>query len=159
MRERIEIRAQEPVARCLMRRLTVPRIYFEAQWPGLPGHRIDVLAIDRDGMADAHLVEIRSKAKDAIDQVPGLLKAAAPYRWIAFLRGSEDEKSALAIVDQSCLYVPEKAGRVGIIEYFEMANHELGANVRLPAERFPEPTYDLSVAFAAANKASIQFGD
>ena len=43
MRDRLELRALDPVARCLIRRLTVPRIYFEAPWPAMPGDRVDVL--------------------------------------------------------------------------------------------------------------------
>src|ERR1700761_6217954 len=49
MRDRLELRAQDPVARCLIRQLIVPRIYFETEWPGLADSRVDVLAIDRDG--------------------------------------------------------------------------------------------------------------
>jgi hypothetical protein len=58
MPDRIELRGRNVVAQCLIRQLVVPRIYFEAEWPGMSGVRADVLAIDRDGRGDAHLVEI-----------------------------------------------------------------------------------------------------
>src|SRR5438067_6229073 len=94
MRDRLELRAEDPVARCLIRRLMVPRIYFEADWPAIAGGRVDVLAIDRDGVGDVHLVEIRRKAADALAAIPKLLAARAPFRWIAFLRGTEDGQAA-----------------------------------------------------------------
>jgi hypothetical protein len=158
MRDRIELRAQDPVAQCLIRQLIVPRIYYEADWPGLANGRADVLAIDRDGVGDAHLVEIRRSAGEALAQIQKLLKARSPFRWIAFLRGTEDEATKLALTAQDILYPPDTAGRVGVIEIVEMAGGDLGANVRIKAERFPTPAYDLAAAFVASHQATIQFG-
>lgn len=159
MRDRIELRAQDAVARCLIRRLMVPRIYYEAEWPGLAGYRIDVLAIDRDGVGDAHLVEIRRDAKDALALASRLLDARAPYRWIAFLRGTEDEGSLRSLTSHAPLYREGMAGRIGVIEIIHMASDDLGANVRIAAERFPTPTYDLSMAFSSSHEPQIKFGD
>ena len=58
----------------------VPRVYFEADWPGMANESADVLAIDRDGMGDAHIVEIRKNAADALAKVPSLLLARALFR-------------------------------------------------------------------------------
>ena len=157
MPDRIELRAQNPVAECLVRQLVVPRVYFEVEWGGMPGERVDVLAIDRDGRGDAHIVEIRGNAASALAMVPRLLAARAPYRWIAFLRGSEDEAATAALAAQEILYPSETAGRVGVIEIVEMAGNDLGASVRLKAERFPTPTYDLAAEFAASHQASIEY--
>lgn len=157
MPEHLELRAREPVARCLIRQLIVPRVYYEADWPGMTDGRVDVLAIDRDGMGDTHLVQIRKGAAAALDLVPGLLRARAPFRWIAFLRGSEDEVSAPALVSQEILYAPDTAGRVGVIEIVQMAGNDLGANVRIKAERFPTPTYDIAAQFAASHEAQHQY--
>jgi hypothetical protein len=157
MRDRIELRAYNPIAQCLIRQLVVPRIYFEAQWPGMPGAPVDVLAIDRDGRGDAHLVEIRRAAADALAIVPRLLQARAPFRWIAFLRGTEDEAAAAALISQESLYPAGIAGRVGVIEVVEMAGNDLGANVRIKAERFPTPTYEWAAEFADKHQASIQY--
>lgn len=157
MPDRIELRAQNPIAECLIRQLVVPRIYFDAEWPGMSGVRVDVLAIDRDGRGDAHLVEIRRNAADALAMVPQLLTARAPFRWIAFLRGTEDAAATLALVSQESLYPANTPGRVGVIEIVEMAGHDLGANVRIKAERFPTPTYELAAEFAASHEASIQY--
>lgn len=157
MRDWIELRALNPVASCLIRQLVVPRIYFDAEWPGMPGVPADVLAIDRDGRGDAHLVEIRRNAADALALVPRLLEARAPFRWIAFLRGTEDAAATAALISQDILYPRDAAGRVGVIEIVEMAGNDLGANARMKAERFSTPTYEWAVAFAASHEASIQY--
>jgi hypothetical protein len=146
-----------PIAHCLLRQLVVPRIYFNAEWPGMPGVDVDVLAIDRDGHGDTHLVEFRRGAADALALVPRLLEARAPFRWIAFLRGTEDEAATAALTSQELLYPPDTAGRVGVIEVVEMAGNDLGANVRIKAERFPTPTYEWAAEFAASHQASIQY--
>jgi hypothetical protein len=159
MRDQLELRALDPVGRCLIRRLMVPRIYYDADWPGLADGRVDLLAIDRDGVGDAHLVEIRRDAAVALACAPRLLTARAPYRWIAFLRGTEDGDSELALVSQTPLYQAGVAGRVGVIEIVEMAGAELGANVRLAAERFPTPAYDIATAYSSTHEAQIQFGE
>ncbi len=156
MRDRIELRARDAVATCLIRRLTVPRIYFEAEWP-LAATRVDLLAIDRDGVGDAHLVEIRRVAADALAAAEGLQKASAPFRWIAFLRGTEDEASGLALIGERGLIVPGSSGRIGIIEIVE-AGSDLGANIRLAAERFSDAVYDVATQFSGSHKANIQFG-
>jgi hypothetical protein len=158
MRDRIELRAQNPVAHCLIRQLIVPRIYFEADWPGMEGDRVDVLAIDRDGVGEAHIVEIRRQAAEALAVIPRLLAARAPYRWIAFLRGTEDEASGEALASQQVLYPTDTSGRIGVIEIVEMAGGDLGANVRIKAERFPTPVYDIVGAFTSSHQATIQFG-
>jgi hypothetical protein len=158
MRDRLELRAQDPVARCLIRQLIVPRIYFDADWPGLSDGCVDVLAIDRDGVGDVHLVEIKRRAADAVGWISTLKAAQAPFRWIAFLRGTEDEAVGALLASQEILYPPDTGGRIGVIEIVEMAGGDLGANVRIKAERFPTPTYDLAAGFVSSHQAQIQFG-
>lgn len=158
MRNRLEIRAREGVARCLIRRLLVPRVYFEAEWPEAGGERFDVLVIDRDGVGDPHLVEIREKAADALAIASKLMSTPVPYRWLAFLQGTEDEASTLALASQAPLYQEGVAGRIGVIEIVRMAGDTLGANVRLVAERFPTPAYELAGRFSTTHAAQMQFG-
>jgi hypothetical protein len=157
MRDRIELRALNPVASCMIRQLVVPRIYFDAEWPGMPGAPVAVLAIDRDGRGDAHLIEIRKNAAEALALVPGLLKARAPFRWVAFLPRTEDAVATAALKSQDMLYPQDAAGRVGVIDIVEMAGDNLGANVRIKAERFSTPTYEWAAEFAASHEASIQY--
>jgi hypothetical protein len=136
----------------------VPRVYFDAEWPGLHDARVDVLVIDRDGAGDTHLAEVKRTAADALALAPQLLDAKAPYRWIAFLRGTEDTAAVTALVSQAQLYREGVAGRIGVIEIVEMAGDELGANVRLVAERFPTPAYEMASAYSSTHEAQIQFG-
>lgn len=121
------------------------------------GH-IDLLAIDRDGVGDAHLVEIRHKLSDALACTARLLDARAPYRWIAFFRGTEDKGSEDALLSEEPLYVAGQAGRVGVIEVVTMAGNELGANVKRSAERFATPVYEMATVYSNTHEAQIQFG-
>ena len=158
MRDRLELRALDPVARCLIRRLIVPRIYFEAEWPADGPVHVDVLAIDRDGVGDAHLVEVRRNASDALARAAFLLGASAPFRWVAFLAATEDAESARALASQEPLMDPARPGRVGVIELVEKGE-ELGASVRIAAERFLVTVHEVATAFSASHKAHIQFGE
>ena len=159
MRDRLELRALDPVARCLIRRLMVPRIYFEAEWPADRPVHVDVLAIDSDGVGDAHLIEVRRAAPDALARVPFLLGATAPFRWIAFVAGTEDDASARALVSHDSLCPPGRPGRVGVIEITELPGGDLAASVRISAERFLVTVHEIATAFSASHKAHIQFGE
>ena len=157
MRDRIELRAREAVAQCLIKRLTVPRIYFEAAWP-LADSPVDLLAIDSNGIGDAHVVQIKRRAPDALRDATRLIEhVKAPFRWIAFMFGTDDEESRRAIVTEDGLIDPKRAGRVGVIEIVEIRG-ELAAKVRIGAERFPDAVYDVATAFSGSHKAHIQFG-
>ncbi len=157
MRNQLELRALDPVGRLLIRRLIVPRIYYEAQWPGFAGGKIDLLAVDRDGTGDAHLVEIKHDARDALALAAPLVDAVAPYRWVAFFRGTEDAASIEALVSHDPLYRKGSPGQVGVIEVFAMEGGELGAVVRMAAERFPTPAYEMAQEFARTHEAQIRF--
>jgi hypothetical protein len=159
MRDRLELRALDPVARCLIRRLMVPRIYFEAQWPADRPVHVDVLAIDSDGVGDAHLVEVRRTAANALARVPFLLDASAPFRWVAFLAGTEDVESLRALASQEILSDLARPGRIGVIEVVELPGGDLGANVRITAERFLVAVHEVATAFSSSHKAHIQFGE
>ena len=54
--QRLEHRGREAVADCLIRDLMVPNIYFDANWPNAQ-LQADVLAIDRAGTGDVHVVQ------------------------------------------------------------------------------------------------------
>lgn len=156
MPERFELRAREAVARCLIRRLVVPRVYFAPHWPNETGAAVDVLVIDRNGAGDVHVIEIKRTAKDAIATIPSLLKIDAPYRWIAFRAGTEDRKTALSLLSEAALYPKDSAGKIGVIEVVESMGG-LGANVKITAERFPGRYYDLATRFAETHDADIEY--
>jgi hypothetical protein len=57
------------------------------------------------------------------------------------------------------LFAENSAGRVGVIDIVTMAAGDLGANVRISAERFPDRMYDVAKTFSDSHKANIQFGE
>jgi len=134
----------------------VPRIYYAADWPGIADGKIDLLAIDRNGVGDAHLVEIRRTAKEAVACAPRLLAGRAPYRWVAYFRDSQAIANNAEISNEH-LYIPGSPGRIGLIEIAEQATDELIANVRLTAERFATPVYEMATSFSNTHEAQIQF--
>jgi hypothetical protein len=120
---------------------------------------VDLLAIDRDGVGEVHLVEVKYHAPRALEAARPFLSARAPYRWLAFFRGTEDDATKYAFDTRSGLFISGQAGRIGLIEVTELAGDELGANVQLSAERFATPANDLAKAFSNSHKAQIQFGE
>ena len=82
----------------------------------------------------------------------------APSGRVAFLRGTEDADTERALLFEDVLFARDTAGRVGVIEVVKMEGGALGANVRIPAERFPGAFYDVATAFSGSHKADIQFG-
>jgi hypothetical protein len=50
-------RAKNAIQDFLIRKLLLPKIYLDSEWSG---HRVDVLAVDRTGVGDLHVVELTS---------------------------------------------------------------------------------------------------
>ena len=73
------------------------------------------------------------------------------------MRGTEDAAATLALTSYGCLYARSTAGRVGVLEIVELAGNDLDATVRIKAERFPTPTYQLAASFAASHEAAHQY--
>jgi hypothetical protein len=73
-------------------------------------------------------------------------------------RASTCSSSTATLVSQAQLYREGVAGRIGVVEIVEMAGDELGANVRLVAERFPTPVYEMASTYSSTHEAQIQFG-
>jgi hypothetical protein len=127
--ENVELRALEPVTRCLIQHLMVPTVYWEAPWGG---GKADLLAVDRAGTGDVHLVEIKIGKTDLDKTICQLRKRPADYRWIAYfpekLQKVDPEKLPKRLFDA----VP---GRIGVIQLFMMANQEIGARILIKAEK------------------------
>lgn len=158
-------RCFEPVGRSLMRALIVPKIYFERAWPPPEGAyfaRVDVVAIDRAGTGDVHVVEIKKSLADALaDGVPAIMDVSAHYRWVAY-QGEGLRPvgmSALLSLQSEKPLLPKKGmGRIGVIEVVRMAGGDLGANIRLKAERFQPGDIDALVQeFQRREKPDIEF--
>lgn len=155
--QQLEHRAREAVARCLIRQLTVPKVYFDAKWPPDGTHQVDVLAVDRAGTGDLHVVEVKFSANVAFAAIAELLPVPAQFRWIAFFRATADSQTELNLIGKQPLYPPNGMGRVGVIEVVQMANDDLGANVRIRAERFMGSFRTQVEQFVTSVPADIQF--
>lgn len=149
----LEQRALEPVARALIRRLMVPKVYFRAPWPDA-STVADLVAIDRAGTGDVHVVEIKGSARSALAPraVDRLIQVPAHYLWLAFPRPRHPPNYA-----DAALYLADGPGRIGILELVSMPGDTLGANLALPAERFHEHLEDETLRFVRSTKPDISF--
>jgi hypothetical protein len=148
-----------------MRALMLPKVYFERTWPppkGTHSFCVDVVAIDRDGTGDVHVVEIKRSLADALaDGVHAIMDVPAHYRWVAY-QGEGLRPfgmSAMLSLQSEKPLLPKKGmGRIGVIEVVRMAGGDLGANIRLKAERFQPGDLDVLVQdFQRREKPDIEF--
>jgi hypothetical protein len=92
----------------------------------------------------------------ASDEKLGVMTLAEALR-VAYLRGTEDADASLALISKEPLNAKDSPGRVGVIQFFETAGGDAGANVVVKADRFPGGFYDLSRAFSASHNADQQY--
>jgi len=149
-------RALEPIARRLFTYLTVPEIYFDAGWPTERDERVDVIAIDRAGSGDPHLVEVKVTWDDVMGAIPALMARPASYKWVAYFGETASPATKAALADNSILFPAEGSGRVGVISIVRMAGDELGANVQIKAERFPSTYYPEVDAFVQNHRPAFR---
>ena len=114
-------RCLEPVAKCLVQHLMVPKIYFERTWAKT--NRPDVIAVDRAGTGDIHVVEVKQMLKEALEFAGKVMLIPAHYKWVAYqgegLR-EPDVKSVRELMSQRPLLPGAGMGRVGVIEVIQM---------------------------------------
>jgi hypothetical protein len=154
-----EYQSRYLVAKYLINRLMLPNIYLGVGWPKDSDPVVDVLAIDRCGSGDAHLVLIRRSISEALKCVNELFERPGPYRWFAYKKEDEDKDLIPEWIDKEVIYPPNSAGRIGIIEFTEIGFYKAEINVRLTPERFPGHFYNISKEFSSSHKADIQFED
>jgi|GEM_PF-3507478 len=157
-----EERCYEPIARCLIRSLIVPRIYFERIWPRSGGSRIDIIAIDRAGTGDIHVVEVCKTLNESLTEgVEIIAKIPAHYRWVAFQGEGllpHNEDAEFKLLSEEPLLPETGMGRIGVIEVIRMARNDLGANIKVKAERFQvKDISTLIEKFVNHEKADIEF--
>jgi hypothetical protein len=157
-----ELRAKDPIAKLLVNYLDVPMIFFDAPWPS-KGKRVDVLAIDRAGSGDLHVVEIVSDLASGIKRIPQLLKVPAQFRWFAYLYEPTDLDADLAESDRirrAPLFAPDDMGRVGVMQVRteeDVHGEYLYGQVEVRAERFRGSNYAEAQRFIAQNKPDVDF--
>ncbi|MBB6144614.1 hypothetical protein HNQ77_002570 [Silvibacterium bohemicum] len=142
-------RAKNALLDYFIQKLLVPKIYFDAQWRGIP---IPVLAIDRAGVGDVHAVLFVER----VNQSFGIKGTPPPRGLDELVGGSIEELRSLpcqfryvAVYDSDtvdALYSPpastaqralamDGVGRIGILSLNAIEN-EPTVNVLVKPERF-----------------------
>lgn len=155
-------RCMEPVAQCLIRILSVPKVYFDRMWPRENGAPVDIVVIDRAGTGDLHIVKVCRTLNDALETgVAAALDIPAHYRWVCYQGEGlfpHDEESELKLLSEEPLLPETGMGKVGVIEVVRMMRNELGANIHAKAERFaPYDIYPSIEDFEFSEKPDIEF--
>lgn len=147
----LEARGKNAVAELLGKRLIVPKIFFDAPWPNSRSC-MDVLAVDRAGAGDIHVVEVKTGVLVATDAIHELMLVPAHYKYVAIL---EPGNYQLA---HQILYPENEQGRVGVIRFAEQEHDRLIASFEIVPERFrvrPEVIKQID-RFTARQHADIE---
>lgn len=126
-------RALNAVAGLLRNTLRVPQIYLKVGWPKLDQKKLDLMAIDRAGSGDVHVVFIQLDPNAAASPATlnAIKKMPAHFMYLATLF------SALEIAPNPAPYFSRDGiGRIGIIEIQEREGSSPNAFVSQPPERF-----------------------
>jgi hypothetical protein len=113
-----------------------------------------LLAIDRGGTGDVHVVEIKTGILAAKSAVSQLLHVPANFRWIAVLTKIGERSYQIS---RDLLTPQQGPGRIGVIRVMNAPDDRLSAELEVSAERFPGPLYDKADRFKAKHKADIEF--
>ena len=142
-------RAKNAALAYLERKLSIPKIYINAIWDG---HDVDVLAIDRDGVGDVHVVllfainvssDTAALFKDLTQAIEPLMDRfsiiPAQYKYIAAVNTNPNGLIALfglphPIAEKS--FAPDGIGRIGFLTIDEAPDGELHAKIVFKPERF-----------------------
>jgi len=148
-------RAKNEVARFLSSQLIVPKVFFDAHWPGRRD-RVDVLAVDRSGTGEVHAVEVmrgRDLKMEMGDVIARLTQIPAHFRYLALF---DNPKSLRPRSDM--LYSADGIGRIGIIEVKEDPIGNLSARISVQPERFKldSSLYKMVDRFTASYPANLE---
>ena len=158
-------RAKNVVLRFLEERLVVPKIYLDADWAG---ERVDVLAIDRDGGGDVHMVLLLlvdlplnpSGAPALSDVCTDLLlqrfdAVPAQYKYLAAVddRRQRDAVTELAEPLSDRFFSPDGIGRVGLLQVSVPPLDEAGTRLLIKPERFRAKVAKLAEEYLQQHEA------
>jgi len=147
-----EARARTAVAEFLFRQLIVPKVFVEAHWPN-ERSRVDVLAVDRSGAGEVHVVEVKlgEQVWTFEEIASSLMHIPAHFKYLALF---ENHSRTL---NESSLYAPTGMGRVGVIQVIENETGDLSVELRVRPERFRfESNFKLVDRFTAAHQPDIE---
>lgn len=142
-------RAKNALLPFLERRLSVPKMYIDAVWDG---QKVDVLAIDRDGVGDVYAVllfplryfpdgmlDIVGKAKAIEGVIERFESIPVNYKYGAAIDIDSYHNAATFAVSDSLLertFSPDGIGRIGFLTVDSDQGEEPQVRVRVKAERF-----------------------
>jgi hypothetical protein len=148
-----ESRTKNAVADFLFHELIVPKVFVDARWPN-ERSRVDVLAVDRSGAGEVHVVEVKVGAQAlaaAGAVVADLMQIPAHFKYLAILESNN------YLSDESSLYAHDGMGRVGVIHVQEDDAGDLAAELRIRPERFRfDASFKLVDKFTASHPAYIE---
>jgi hypothetical protein len=122
-------RVENAVAQFLSNTLIVPKIFFEAQWP-FRQTRVDVLAVDRAGAGEIHVVEVKVGGADLSQTVRSMNEIPAHFKYLALFQNGK------RVPAEKELYASDGMGRVGVIQVREDEANNLKAEFVIRPERF-----------------------
>lgn len=127
--EQQRARVKNVVARFLFGALIVPKIFFDAHWPS-KRIRVDVLAVDRAGAGEIHIVEVKVGAGNFSEALREIAVVPAHFKYLALFG------NASYIPTDDGLYAPDGMGRIGVIQVRELGAKDLSAEFLIRPERF-----------------------
>lgn len=163
-------RAKNALLSFFEQRLSVPKIYLDADWQG---EKVDLLAIDRAGVGDVTIARLAQNASATsvdpadffIDAAKKLRPIPAHFKYLYAI--SENATSwetkpggevlAKTLSDFPLLYAPDGVGRIGHI-LIDFRGERASISVPISAERFRsnQQIYDLADSFAASHTADFE---
>jgi hypothetical protein len=127
--EQQEARGINAVAELLSHRLIVPKIFLKPPWPH-SRNRVDLLAVDRAGTGEIHVVEVKFGHPQAAEALERLKAMPAHYKYIAVIGDRRYRPT------DEALYAADSFGRIGLIQIIEDVTGNLSAELVLAPERF-----------------------
>ena len=147
--ERLMGRAKNAVLSFLENRLIVPKIYLDADWGG---QRVDVLAIERDGVGDVHAVLLFNHQYFRISDTdkPHELEmeekllvrfemVSAQFKYAGVVESESEKKHTnfqLASSVSEKTFSPDGLGRTGFLKIDVPTNGEPQVKMEIKPERF-----------------------
>ncbi len=133
--EQRRARVKNAVAQFLFGALIVPKIFFDARWPARK-HVIDILAVDRSGAGEIHIVKANVGSGNPEEALRLLMEIPAHFKYLAFFG------NGAFVPSDSRLYASDGMGRIGIIQVWEDSSANLSAHYLVRPERFRlDPSY------------------
>ena len=162
-------RAQNVLLIFFERRLSVPKIYLDAEWEGTI---VDVLAIDRAGVGDVSVAVIRRPDQAHREIVDNLRSIPAHFKYYietshsltsGKLPATETGNIIAKYVelqktsDDSEFFSEDGVGRIGQI-LIDFSAGQPTARILIPPERFRsnQRIYDMADSFAASHTADFE---